>query len=91
MIGYLDTSAFVPLLIHEPSSTEAAVALAPVHRMGRLIQNQHRQSLRRLDQTWHQMDVVIEVDERNVIRCALRISRTTRRWMLWPHRETSNY
>lgn len=78
MIVYLDTSAFVPLLVEEPGSAlcrrlwdeadavvscrllfvETAAALAQAHRLGRLTAENHRTSLRLLEDLWPQFDVV---------------------------------
>lgn len=89
MIGYLDTSAFVPLLIAEPSSescrrfwddadvivscrllyVETTAALAQARRLGRLITDEHRDSLQLLDRMWAEVDVT-EVDEPLVSRAA---------------------
>lgn len=89
MIGYLDTAAFVPLLIEEQTSAacrrfwddadvvvssrllyvETAAALAQAYRMGRMTQGQHRQSRRRLDEMWLEIDIV-EADDQVINRAA---------------------
>jgi uncharacterized protein len=85
VIGYLDTSAFVPLLIDEPTSEACRrfwddadvivssrllyVETAQAGRMGRLTEGEHLQVRPRLDQMWSEMDV-IEVDEQVVTRAA---------------------